>query len=463
MKMNSIIKRYFGILFSLSGIVCSLCSVSCSNEMEIAGEGNTAGVVETISLEVKIPDIAAPATKVLSSNYWEQSENRINSLHVEFFATLNGAEEKIGSCDFTGGNLPVFTPASDGSATAVLTCPVDVYKLALGINAYVRVFANYSVSPGMLTSESMLWNEDGTAKPFFMSGKGLLEKDAVTGSYNSTVSLARQLAKLRVKLGVSSDATPSDLVIDYERVKVQVLHVANFSDATESKDVSASTGFSYIDYPEHTGNTLRMDKSEGGVFRPGGVIDSCYIYENIRNSYDENTTTAVLLTIPSTDPSTGFKETYSQLIKIAGADGYRLKRNHAYTLDVKLRSQHGIDVVAKIHPWEEGEYIAGGDKYYFVYTSGPLNLTTADENKLTFECSVGGQLSDLVIDLTEITAGMNLQAEVVKDYNSDEKKIYGYIRFTFKEAPTGSFSFYVTFTSTVVPVKKRVKITYNHS
>lgn len=326
--MKRIINKYFGIVVSVLSL---LHTVSCSNEMEITGgEDAPGGSVEFVPLSLTIPAIDIPATKSSLAEDLFRGDSQIKALYVELFLKkhADGSEEKIASYTFEDNDLQVFSSRPDGSMGVELLCPVDGYKLwpfdNAEVDGYIRVFANYSEAPGILGKEDDLWNSDGTPKLLFMSGKGeLTHSSGGMYRYASKVSLSRQLAKVRVKLGVSEDAIPdkSILQIDYDNVKVQILHVAKFSDPLESKDVSSTPDFGYINYPERKGNTLRK-KKEGGTYKAGGVIDSCYIHENIRDSYVENTTTSVLITIPSKNTSTGFKETHSQLIRITGDDGY---------------------------------------------------------------------------------------------------------------------------------------------
>lgn len=456
MRKNRIINKYFGIGFSVLSL---FHSVSCSNEMEITGGADVPSAnVEFVPLSLVIPVTDVPSTKSLTVEDLLQGENQINALYIEIFLRKysDGSEEQIASYTLKGADLPQFSSRPDGNVGTLIQCPVEAYKMA-PINkgqadGYVRVFANYSQAPGILANEDVLWNNDGTAKPLFMSGKGELTSDGGL-VHNSKVNLTRQLAKIRVKLGVSEDAVPANLQIDYDHVKVQILYAANSSDPLESKDVSSTPDFAYIDYPERTGSALRM-KKEGGRYKAGEVIDSCYIHENIRDSYDDGTTTSLLITIPTTDPVTGFKETHSQLIKIAGDDGYRLKRNHVYTLDLRLRSQKGIEVLQKLSDWDwMGVFNEEVDVTSYIYTSGPLLLTSLMRaGDIFFETD-----SPVSIDLSEIPSDMNINTKTV--YEKEWEKNAGYIHFELTNLPANSFSFYVTIASGTL--QRRIKVTYD--
>ena len=231
----------------------------------------------------------------------------------------------------------------------------------------VEVFANRR-APDVLTGEILFPNliADPPQNLFFMSGKATLGTNTQGSGYAGTVSLQRNVAKLRVKVSLNSVFIPNDLKIDYPNVKVQVTTTP--TNTTPFYDDSPQN-FANMPYPAHTGfgggpTNLRphpsADFTSGGI---GGQIDSVYLYENRRTNYGTNDVTQVTITIPTLSASEGNKtvtKTYTIRTKTADLDVLHVLRNYIYTLDIKVQGQ-GLDplVTLDLERWNDVNIDAG--------------------------------------------------------------------------------------------------------
>lgn len=335
--MNKVI--FYILSFLLLFVACSQEEVGNRDDEDKAKE-------KLVTLNVTIPGTPS-YTQTRATEQGSNAENLITSLHVTLTVNSTNLEKT-----FTGSELTE-TGVSDKGPTIRITFPVDITLLEGVTSIQAQVFANSLTPPIPIVGENDFWNADETLKPLFMSGKATINKSS--GIYSGEVELARQVAKVRLKVTKSIDCIPLNLQVLYDEIKVTMSKVANQSDPLESIDISAMPGFGYISYDMRTGNKLRMVKT-GGVHDPLTVVDSCYIHENYKDNasdYNDNNTTTLEIEIPTLDPVTNQKEILNGVYKIKGDDGYVIKRNHIYTLDIKVRSQTTpLDISLLIRPWE---------------------------------------------------------------------------------------------------------------
>lgn len=128
-----------------------------------------------------------------------------------------------------------------------------------------------------------------------------------------------------------------------------------------------------------------------------------------------------------------------------------------YTLDLRLRSQKGLDIQQQIVPEWGKEYLENEvvDSSY-IYTSGPLILTPSkDIGYISFESGY-----PVNVNFSGIKSDMNIETETVYENNSNKS---GYIQFKLKNSPVDLFYFYVTLFSvkdnTGKGLSKKIKVT----
>lgn len=324
--------------------------VACSQEEVVTHDDEDKEKERLVTLNVTIP--GAPSyTQTRATEQGSDAENLITSLHVTLTVGATNLEKT-----FTGSELTETGFTDKGYPTIRITYPVDVTLLEGVTGIQAQVFANSSTPPAPIVGEIDFWNADKTLKPLFMSGKATINKSGDV--YSGEVGLTRQVAKVRLKVSKSIDCIPLNLQILYDKIEVTMLKVANQSDPLKSIDISTTSGFDYISYNKRTGQELRMVKTNN-VHDPLTVVDSCYIHENYKDNaidYNDGNTTTLKIEIPTLDPVTNQEEILSGEYKIKGDDGYVIKRNHIYTLDIKVRSQTTpLDISLLIRPWEVKE------------------------------------------------------------------------------------------------------------
>ena len=220
-----------------------------------------------------------------------------------------------------------------------------------------EVFANRTeVKP--VVAEIPLPDTNDAATWFMMSGNCELSYNGT--AHSGTVHLVRNVAKLRVRISKHPACIPDNLIIDYSHIKVETKQVPDRTQLMAPPPIMTPAGLTYIaDYALHTGTSLRPETPMASF--GGGQIDSLYLYENYidNNDYNDANTTQVKITIPSQEPGMPVK-TAEYTYKIHNDNGYQIKRNNIYILDIKIVGQT-LDpvVVTDILPWNDVD--ANGD------------------------------------------------------------------------------------------------------
>lgn len=311
-----------------------LIMAACSQEENLSVDNGEKGKRQ-VPVSIMLPGSPTHTqTRSEATEIGSEQENKITALYL----TLKFGSEVI-ETDIVGDELNKLlaeksTVDTNGNPVLEVTCEVDfiVWNSASSID--VTVFANSKEAPTPITEdigEEGLW-KDGV---LFMSGRN--ETMPKTGGQ---VELVRQVAKLRTKVGKTTDCLPINLQINYSEIKVKVLKV---TDRSASLPGGTITGVQFIDYAERNArNTIETGDTFSSM-----LVDSCYIHEN-----KSATATILDIQIPTYDPLTGQTVVLEKEYPIKGIKDNEIERNHIYTLDIKVRSQkEPLDIFLGVQPW----------------------------------------------------------------------------------------------------------------
>lgn len=433
------------ILSNLLIFLSILFVVACTDEMAAeGGEGN-------VSLRIVMPGQEdRPVTRAAVSS--SDKENVVEKLTLLF----KSDKGELGPFYYTTNNLK-FTYNVDGTPVANLSLNIPFDKI--GTNPTVFAYANQADAvPSGLQEEGTLWNGNDL-KPLVMSGQVFLD-DNLQG----TLQLVRHVAKLRVRVEKVPDCIPADLEIAATGCKVQILKIANTYAFYETKDISGTSGFGYIDYPEHAGSTLRYEKDEMGQYVIGGVIDSAYIYENYLDDpagYNDTNTTQVKISVPVIDPVSGTTSTQEATFSLKTADGgYRLLRNTIYTLTAQVRSLNSpMQLKLGVMPDWDDVLVDGSSSGTYLYLLTDLDPVT---NALVLDSAAGGTLTfetdatDISVDADEINLSDALSPflEVVLDAENKN------VRVNWKDGASGPVNVDQYIYLTAGSITRKIRIYY---
>ena len=294
------------------------------------------------------------------------AENSIEALYITFYSR-NIKEQgsaalwsKVREVALTGKDVPDFSGTSaagnPSSEIRIENIPVTYAALNGGTELKVVIYANSKEAPGAIAAESDFWSGTGVdqeLKPLFFSGEAIFEgKDT---KWMASVRLTRQVAKLRVKVGLHKDAVPASLVIAPNSISVDVKHMADRSSTME--DPSRDPGFvwnpSQVKYIDRTGQTPRLAPD----WKMGMVADSIYMHSH--GGSEEADATVVTVKMNVSDPVAGVRKELTLEYPLAkalaeGGKDYTIRRNTIYTLDVQVQSIEGESVSADldIQEWD---------------------------------------------------------------------------------------------------------------
>ncbi|MDR1223197.1 MAG: DUF1566 domain-containing protein [Tannerella sp.] len=315
--------------------------IQCSNsriDPEPPGPGTDPEGKSKVSLNILIPKsnvstyAGVDATKL---------ENHIEILYVDLYQGGSLIKQE----DFSGTELTVLMNSND----SIVTVGYEVDNITTGTLS-AKVFANSRTVRVLAGTDSVPLPKGDAATSFFMSGEiAQINYDAGSGTYKADIPLQRNVAKIRVNVSKHTAVLPSDLEIDYDNIKIKTLNIANQTALFGPANDATNT---YIETDERTGALLHKSSSFSAN---GGQIDSFYVYENCRASFTElSHATRVQIEIPTISPTEGSKkDTYTYSLYIS-PDGYNLKRNFIYTLDIKVRGQSLEPVITtSIQPWND--------------------------------------------------------------------------------------------------------------
>jgi hypothetical protein len=356
-----------------------------------------------ITLRIFIPKADVVAT--YAGEDASVAENRIDTIFIDL--KQNGVSihtEKI-----FGNDLKI----EPGSKDSIVNVGFEVSNITIG-SLTVEVCANRNyIQP--ITTEIPLPNPSDPATLFMMTGSTGLTHDGTV--YRGTVHLVRHVAKLRIRISKHPVCLPSDLVIDYNQIKIQLLKVPNQCTLTGPAQATGQLGFQYIDYPERTASRKAPHFSPAN----GGQIDSLYLNENYLTNeadYNSTNTTLVKITLPTRSMTEGAKtDTYDYAIFTNNS--YRILRNFIYTLDIQVRGQSLEPVItASLLPWNDAE-VEGSITGTYLTTETPM-IEFDDQGRSTVHFCTDAQA--LYVDWAEMKNHLNksLFPEDIKII-SDEK------------------------------------------
>jgi hypothetical protein len=313
----------------------SLFLFACKDErIEPPGPGpnpdpgtGTGSDKQEIALNIYIPEngVSTYAGEFASAN-----ENFFDSIFIDLYQD-NSLIDQVG---FKRNELEIISDT-------VVKASYEVDNITTG-NLIARVFANRR-TPATISSEIVL--PAGTpVTSFFMSGQDEIKRNNEGTAYIGTVHLVRNVAKLRTRVSLNSVFLPSNLNIDYDGIKIQVLHTPN---NTSLFDGATPPSPAYIDCSERA-----VRKPPGFNSSVGGLVDSLYLYENI--SADQTNATQIKIVLPTRSNTEGNKTAEYTYTLNTNATGYNIKRNYIYTLDIKVRGQTLEPLITlDIEPWDD--------------------------------------------------------------------------------------------------------------
>ena len=306
---------------------------TCENELD-AGK-------KEVKIAVLIPRNGMNTYAAEDAN---EDENHIDTLYVKIFEDHILKDTK----KFYGTSLTTVGVSND----SIVHVDFEIDNLGNGIIT-AEVFANrMEITP--VTGEIPLPDRNDAATLFMMSGSGTLKRNGAV--YSDTIHVARNVAKLRVRINKHASCIPDNLIIRYDQIKIETKQVPDRTQLLTPPPVSTPPGMMYLaNYSSRTGNALRAE-SPINVFA-GGQIDSLYLNENYLNNseYDDTNTTQLTITLPTQVPGEPVK-TAIYTYKLFTGGSYQIKRNHIYIFDLRIAGQTLDPFVSfDLQPWSDRE------------------------------------------------------------------------------------------------------------
>ena len=336
-----------------------------------------------------------------------------------------------------------------GSKDSIINVSFDISNLTGG-DVTAEVFANrMEITP--ITGEIPLPDKSNPQTTFMMSGSGALTLNGT--SYSGTIHVVRNVAKLRVRISKHAACLPSDLIINYDEITVEVQQVADRTQLMVPPPVITPTGLAYINYTPRKGATLRPIIPFASF--TGGQIDSLYLNENYLDdsAYTPTNKTQVKITLSTQEPGMHPK-TAEYTYQLFTEGSYRLKRNHIYILDLKVVGQTlDPQITLDIQPWKN------------VDIDGDIHGSTLVLNKSTANLN-STNITDTIIYYTDNSSISLDWSKVKPEHNIDTSVKYiqgsnGYIEIFWNEKGAPDFYFVDTLYVRAGNIIKAVFIDYN--
>ena len=326
---------------ALYPMLISSMLVSCINE-KIIDESEKNRISEkrnSINLLINIPKNNA---STYSTEPGTVDENHIDTIFINIFE--DGVIKELKK--IYGTDIKTITDSRD----SIVNVSFEADNLTGSGVVTAEVFANrMEITP--ITGEISLPNKFAPQTSFMMSGSGTLTYNGT--SYAGTIHVVRNVAKLRIRVSKNNVCIPSNLIINYSNTIIETQQVADRTQLTTPPPVISPSGLTYINYAPRTGSDLRPVTPFASF--SGGQRDSLYLNENylVDSEYMATNKTQIKITISTQEP--GFPaRTADYTYQLFSKGGYQVKRNHIYTLDIKiagqtLEPQMTLDVL----PWED--------------------------------------------------------------------------------------------------------------
>ena len=348
-KKSTKMKRIALVFLSIMSLV------ACNNDPIPEPPEHIGG--KEISLNINIPK---NSISTYANENADEFENYIDSVYV----VLSQGGSEIDRRGFSRADInPASGKTYEFLGDTAVKVGYEVDNMSTGALT-VEVFAN-TISPKTIANEIALPNKT-QATSFYMSGEGSLTLNPSSGVYEGSVSVIRNVAKLRVNVSMNSVYIPEDLKINYDDIIVEVVKTPNITSDFENSPIDLPNS-AYIGYTPRTSTGLRRSSSfvsTGDEIDRGGQIDSLYLYENRRvTAYDpgnlpnvlSNNKTQIKITIPTQSASEGNKTadyTYALYTNLPTVS--HVLRNHIYTLNIKVRGQSLEPLITlDLDPWED--------------------------------------------------------------------------------------------------------------
>ena len=406
--------------------------VACNNPVDPDPGGDEPGPntrdIKTLSLRIHVP---TNGVSTYANEDASAEENTIDSIFIDLYQ--GSSTTPIHEGRFGPGSPDYLFQVKDDS-TILIGYEVD--NITTG-TLTARVFANKK-EPERISSEIDL----PSVNPFYMSGEGSVI--LVGSAYEGDIRIQRNVAKLRVLITKNDPVIPSDLIIDYENVRIQVYNVPD-STTDFGGPIDGITSINYfaphlssphhnIYYADHINTTLRKITNPLPLPQDGGQIDSLYLYENLRNTYNYNATnhndladrtTKVRVTIPTMSLLEGNKSaSYTYTLYTNNDTDFKIFRNYIYTLNIIVKGQELDPLISlDVKPWNDvpvsgdiyGTYLTLDQSEIRFDSDGKalinfctdaqaiyFDFTDFNDNNPTAKFGVGGAIKPIDIDTTRV-------------------------------------------------------------
>ena len=325
--------KYFPILISLLFVSCISEIIIDENEENRDSKNGT-----MVNLLFNVPK---NNTSTYSTESGTVDENHIDTIFINILE--NGISKEFKK--IYGADIETVINSNDSTANVSF----EVENLSGG-TVTAEVFAN-RMETTPITGEIPLPDKSDSQTFFMMSGSGALTFNGT--SYDGTIHIVRNVAKLRVRVSKNAVCIPSDLIINYSDVIVEVQQVADRTQLMTPPPVASPPGLTYINYAPRTGSALRP-VIPFATF-PGGQIDSLYLNENYLDDseYMATNKTQIKITISTQEPGMPAK-TADYTYQLFSEGSYHVKRNYIYTLDIKIAGQSLEPLITlDVLPWKD--------------------------------------------------------------------------------------------------------------
>ena len=374
----------------------SLMFVSCLSD-RIVDERLSPEIGSNINLLINVPRNNASTYSTESGTV---DENHIDTIFIKIFE--DGALKDFKK--IYGADIETIA----GSKDSVVNVSFEVENLTGGA-VTAEVFANrMEVTP--ITGEISLPDKYDPQTFFMMSGTGALTFDGT--SYSGTIHIVRNVAKLRVRVSKNTVCIPSDLIINYSDIIVEVQQVADRTQLMAPPPVVSPSGLAYINYAPRTGSDLRPITTFASF--SGGQIDSLYLNENYLDDseYTASNKTQIKITISTQEPGIPAKIA-EYTYQLFSEGGYQVKRNYIYTLDIKIAGQSLEPLITlDVLPWEDIDISGDILGTTLSIDKSIVNLNNRNTKNNAIEISYNTDNTSIELDWSKIKPENNIDTSV---------------------------------------------------
>ena len=434
------VRQYVTKFFLITGVFFVSCiSNQIEDPIDLVTDPLTS---KQLSISIQVPK---NSISTYASEEGTADENHIDTLFV-YILEDNIVIEMI---KLYGASLQTVSGSND--TIVHIARELDNFS---GGTLTAEVFANRTeVTP--ITAEIPLPDKNDPDTWFMMSGSGTLAYNGT--AYAGTIHLLRHVAKLRVRISRHPAIIPTDLIIHYDQIKVEVQQVPDRTQLMTPPPVSIPAGLTYISaYASHTGSALRPETPIATF--DGGQLDSLYLNENYlnNNDYNDQNKTQVKITLPTQEPGKPVKMAeYTYQLYTEG--GYQIKRNTIYVLDIRIAGQT-LDPLVSIDmlPWNDVE--VPGDIYGAFLNLDRSRVDLLPVHTLNSPAAIHYQTDNtsIALDWSKVNPAHNIDTSIKYIQGTN-----GQIPFAWVGGGAPDFSFRDTLNVIAGNIIKSVIIEYN--